>query len=307
VLSWFARRTSRAADWPEPLLAATKGERTVSVVIPARNEEATVGDVVACVAGLAARTGLVDEIVVMDSGSTDRTAAVAAAAGATVYAVAEVLPAEGDRPGKGEALWKSLAVATGELIVFLDGDLVEFGPHFVTGLLGPLLTDPDVRLVKGCYDRPHGGRVTELVARPLLNHHLPDLACVVQPLAGEYAARRDLLVRLPFAGGYGVEIGLLVDTYRAAGLDAIAQVDLGRRDHRHSDERALGRMAAEVHLALLSRVEGRPQQPAGLTQFARDAAGDWRPVPVTVDVTDRPPISTICANSVTVTQGLPIG
>src|SRR5207253_5005085 len=145
-------------------------------------------------------------------------------------------PSIGARPGKGEALWKSLAVTSGDIVVYVDSDLTDFGPHYVTGLLGPLLTSSDVLLVKAFYDRPlldvsaaGGGRVTELMARPLLDAFFPEVAGVVQPLAGEYAARRTLLESLPFAAGYGVETGLLLDAVAAHGLDAVAQVDLGHR------------------------------------------------------------------------------
>ena len=175
-----------------------------------------------------------------------------------------MLPTVPSVPGKGEALWRSLAATTGDIVVFVDADLLAFHSDYVTGLIGPLLTDPSVHFVKAMYDRPladgavvhagGGGRVTELVARPLLNLHWPQLAGFVQPLAGEYAARRHLLERLPFATGYGVEIGLLIDALNTAGLDAMAQVDLGERRHRHHDDLRLGRMAAEIWQTALARL-----------------------------------------------------
>ena len=187
---WFARRTSGWWDWPEDRLLAGKGDATVSVVLPALDEEPTVGLIVAGIRPLVKR-GLVDEIVVVDSGSVDRTAEVAAAAGATVHHRDDILPDLGSYPGKGEVLWKALAVTTGDIVVYVDADLTDFQPHFVTGLLGPLLADPDIGMVKAFYDRPlldvsaaGGGRVTELMARPLLNAYFPDVARVVQPLAG---------------------------------------------------------------------------------------------------------------------------
>jgi glucosyl-3-phosphoglycerate synthase len=297
---WFERRTSAAADWPVDVLVERKGATTVSVVLPALDEEPTVGGIVEGIRALADETGLVDEVVVLDSGSADRTAEVAAAAGATVHHRDDVLPRLGSFPGKGEVLWKALHVTRGDLIVYVDADLTDFGPHYVTGLLGPLLTDPGVLLTKAFYDRPlldvsaaGGGRVTELMARPLLSAYLPELAGVVQPLAGEYAARRSLLETLPFAAGYGVETGLLLDTVAAHGLDAVAQVDLGHRTHGHQDTEALGRMAATILRTVLSRVDpGRATWPA-LTQFRRGDAGAVEAHDTTVALPERPPMTTV--------------
>ncbi len=288
VERWLGRRTSAAADWPAERLHAAKGATRVSVVLPALDEEETIGAIVSSI-----RTGLmtpaehplVDELVVMDSGCTDRTAARARAAGARVVHRGDILADLPSRPGKGEVLWRSLAATTGDLVVFVDADLRSFRPDYVRGLLGPLLTDPAVDLVKAAYDRPlrdggsvlpaGGGRVTELVARPLLNLHWPELAGVVQPLAGEYAARRNLLETLTFPTGYGVELAVLVDTLRVAGLDAIAQVDLGVREHRHQGDARLGLMASEIWQVAVSRLEREgslrlraPLNPT-LTQFER--------------------------------------
>lgn len=311
---WLARRTSQVADWPADALALRKRARgtRVSVALPALDEEATVGRIVATVSRFAARTGLVDEIVVVDSGSSDRTAEVAAAAGARVHHRDDILPAHGSRPGKGEVLWKALAATDGDIVVYIDSDLTEFGEHYLTGLLGPLLCDDDIALVKAFYDRPlrnatgelagGGGRVTELMARPLLNALFPELAGVVQPLAGEYAARRSLLERLPFAAGYGVETGLLIDTLHTRGLDSLAQVDLGRRAHTHQDTAALGRMAAAVLHTALRRAHHRyprDEQPhplhpqwTELTQFRRIAEA-MAPESTAVGGPDRPPMLTI--------------
>ena len=294
---WFERRTSHAADWSTAALIERKGDTTVSVVLPALDEEPTVGGIVAGIRALAESTGLVDEIVVVDSGSADRTAEVAAAAGATVHHRDDVLPHLGSYPGKGEVLWKALHVTSGDVIVYVDADLTGFGPHYVTGLLGPLLSDPGVLLTKAFYDRPlldvsaaGGGRVTELMARPLLQAYFPHLAGVVQPLAGEYAARRALLETLPFAAGYGVETGLLLDTVSGHGLDAVAQVDLGHRTHGHQDTEALGRMAAAILRTVLSRVDpGRAPWPE-LTQFRRDRSGAVEPHDSTVTLPERPPM-----------------
>jgi glucosyl-3-phosphoglycerate synthase len=299
--AWFSRRTSRWQDWPAELLLAAKQRLgvTVSVVIPARNEERTVTGVVDAVRrSLIKQLPLVDELIVMDSDSTDKTAAAAAAAGATVYRTSEVRPAAGSFPGKGEALWKSLHVSTGDLLVFIDADLTSWGPHFVTGLLGPLLADQQVRLVKGFYTRvwtqadgstsTEGGRVTELVARPLISLWWPELADVVQPLAGEWAARRGLMESLPIPVGYGVELATLMDTVSRHGLDAVAQVDLGRRAHRHQANHDLALMAAEL-LVVAERRRPGGHEPAGteLRQFVR-ADGQAKPVARPVPLAERP-------------------
>ena len=221
-------------------------------MVPARNEAATVGDVVGRVReALMETTALLDEIVVIDSDSTDDTHAVAIGAGAVVHRSREIRPDLGTHPGKGEAMWKSLFVTRGDLLVFMDADLVDWDTHFVPGLLGPLLTGDGVALVKGFYERPlredagggaslEGGRVTELVARPLIALEWPELSWLVQPLAGEWAVRRDLFERLSVPTGYAVELAALIDTLRLLGPDAIAQVDLGRRAHRHQALRDLG-------------------------------------------------------------------
>ncbi|AUH41396.1 glucosyl-3-phosphoglycerate synthase [Streptomyces sp. CMB-StM0423] len=307
VEQWLKTRSWSAADRPPARLLAAKralGARgTVSVVLPALDEEATVGAIVAAIrAELMAPGdgGLVDELVVMDSGSTDRTAEVAAAAGARVVHRDEVLPRLPAVPGKGEVLWRSLLVTRGEIVCFVDADLRDFDTAFVSGIVGPLLTDPDVEFVKAVYDRPlgtgangQGGRVTELVARPLLNLHWPLLAGFVQPLGGEYAARRSLLERLPFPVGYGVELGLLVDALHTVGLGALAQVDVGVRRHRHQDDRALGRMAAAIYrTAQLRLARGHLVRPR-LTQFDRGADGAFEPRTYGVDTEERPPMGEV--------------
>jgi glucosyl-3-phosphoglycerate synthase len=312
VTRWLDRRTSRGSDWLLADLLAAKGTARVSVVLPALDEEATVGriveEIVRELADLA--RPLVDELVVLDSGSTDRTAAAARAAGARVVHRDDVLPETPAVPGKGEALWRSLAATDGDLVVFIDSDLEEFSAQTVVGLLGPLFHDESVALVKGFYDRPlrdgdsllanGGGRVTELVARPILNLHWPELAGVVQPLVGEYAARRSLLELLPFPTGYGVELAMLVDTFGLLGLDAVAQVDLGVRHHRHQDEKALGRMAAEIWQAALRRLDPAEHTlrthglGATLTQFER-VDGTYVATSHDVSVTERPPMAVVRA------------
>lgn len=312
-------RTSRACDWRPADLLATKSASgaTVSVVLPALNEERTVGSIVdeireAFIADdqrdPGPGTGLVDELVVLDSGSTDRTAKVARAAGATVIHRDEVLARIPAVTGKGEAMWRAVAATTGDLIVFIDADLRSFTPSYITGLLGPLLAQPTVDLVKAVYERPliqgeqvsvaGGGRVTELVARPLLNLYWPQLAGVVQPLAGEYAARRNLLEQLAFPCDYGVDFALLVGTADLAGVESIAQVDLGTRLHRHHDERRLGRMSAEILQTAWSRLGvatgNVPDRPFGATlaQFDHDGTG-YAVTSHEVGALERPPLLSI--------------
>jgi glucosyl-3-phosphoglycerate synthase len=267
---WSRRHTHHWADWSLDALMTAKRERVVSLVVPARNEAATVGDVVTKVRDALVETvELVDEIVVIDSDSTDETYAVAVDAGAIVHRSAEIRPDLGSWPGKGEAMWKSLFVTRGELLVFMDADLVDWDTHFVPGLLGPLLTDPGVALVKGFYERPlvadgsavpfEGGRVTELVARPLIRLLFPELAGLHQPLAGEWAVRRSLFESLRVPHEYAVELAALVDTVRARGLDAIAQVDLGVRAHRHQSLRDLSGMATQILAAALARAGAGPE------------------------------------------------
>jgi glucosyl-3-phosphoglycerate synthase len=294
--AWFADRTWQSPSWTVEDLVRVKGARTVSVVLPALDEEATVADVVASVRPLVGT--LVDELVVVDSGSTDRTVEVSLAAGARVVRRGDVLPELAPVPGKGEVLWRSLAATSGDLLVFLDSDLVDPDPGFVPRLLGPLLLEDDVHLVKGFYRRPlttegaagsGGGRVTELMARPLLSTLRPELTGVIQPLGGEYAGTRELLEAVPFASGYGVEIGLLLDTHAIVGLDGIAQVNLGVRRHRNQPLPALGVMARQILGTALARCGMLPAHAGELTQFVQ-VAGEWLPDTAAVVVADRPPM-----------------
>ncbi|MGW0535814.1 glucosyl-3-phosphoglycerate synthase [Streptomyces sp. NPDC003032] len=301
VERWLNGRSWSVADRPLDRLSAAKraSGASVSVVLPALDEQETVGAIVSEIRReLIERVPLVDELVVIDSGSSDRTARVAGEAGAKVVHRDEILPRIAPLPGKGEVLWRSLLVTSGDIVAFVDADLREFSADFVTGIVGPLLTDPDVAFVKAMYDRPlgeaagQGGRVTELMARPLLNMHWPLLAGFVQPLGGEYAARRSLLERLPFPVGYGVELGLLVDALHTVGLDALAQVDVGVRKHRHQDGQALGRMAAAIYrTAQLRLARGHLVRPE-LTQFERGEHG-FVPRTHAVDTEERPPMAGI--------------
>lgn len=291
VEPWFSRRTTTAADWPLARALSDKREAstTCAVVLPAHNEERTVGRIVTAIRrSLLERHALVDELVVVDSASTDGTAAVAEAAGARVIRV--------DAPGKGRALQRGVASTRAELVCFIDADLSDFTPTFITALLGPLLADPSVHLVKATYDRPGsdgslagGGRVTELVARPLINAHWPQLAGFVQPLGGEYAARRALLETLPFPVGYGVELALLVDALRAVGLEGLAQVDLARRKHRHQGNAKLGQMAAAILRVAARRSGVSVPAEAELVQWVRGVGG-YRPVVSDVSEPELPPL-----------------
>jgi glucosyl-3-phosphoglycerate synthase len=279
------RNTFRHQQFEAASLAAAR-DGTISVCLPARNEERTIGAILGRIEPMR-ELGLVDQVVVVDA-SSDRTADIAASLGAEVHSQEALMPEFGQALGKGDAMWRALQVLRGDYICYLDADSERFGPHFLTGLLGPLLSQPGVALVKGFYRRPfrigdltlpdEGGRVTELMARPLLRTFYPELAGVEQPLAGEIAARRDLLVQLPFVTGYGVDIALLLDAYRVAGLDALAQVDLDERQNAHQPLRELGSMATAVLEAVSSRLirEGRLRSPLP-------------------DVIERPPLRTLRA------------
>ncbi|MCV7229891.1 glucosyl-3-phosphoglycerate synthase [Mycolicibacterium komossense] len=299
--AWLSDHSWSRPTWTIAELVAAKAGRTISVVLPALNEEETVASVVDTISPLLG--GLVDELIVLDSGSTDDTEIRAIAAGAKVVSREQALPELTPNPGKGEVLWRSLAATTGDIIVFVDSDLIDPDPMFVPRLVGPLLTRDGIHLVKGFYRRPlkvsgsedanGGGRVTELVARPLLSALRPDLGCVLQPLGGEYAGTRELLTAVPFAPGYGVEIGLLIDTYDRLGLDAIAQVNLGVRAHRNRPLPELGAMSRQVMATLLSRC-GVPDSGVGLTQFFADGDG-FTPRTSSVSLEDRPPMNTLRA------------
>ncbi len=270
-------------------LLEAKGSTTVSVCLPARNEAATIGPIVEAIrTELMERAPLVDEILVIDDHSEDRTAQVAATAGARVVDASELLADHGSGFGKGEVLWKSVFASEGDLIVWCDADITNFGIRFVTGVLGPLLTDPSIQFVKGFYERPDlaglgGGRVTELVARPLLSMCFPDLCEIVQPLSGEYGGRREVLEQVPFVKGYAVDVCLLIDIAERVGLEAIAQVDLEVRHHRNRPLDELSPQAMAVAQAILHRAD---------PELVGTRATLHRPMrpPTPVDVEERPPL-----------------
>lgn len=291
-------RHPSAAELDRLDLVAAKGTTTIAVCLPARDEEETVGAIVAAihddlVAARGRHGGLVDELVVVDDRSSDGTAAVATAAGARVVGVADILPDAGPGAGKGNALWTSLAATTSELVVWCDADLRNFDSRFVSGLVAPLLLDPEVVMVKGFYDRilgddpTGGGRTTELVARPLLSLLFPDLAHIRQPLGGEYSARRRVLEQVPFAQGYGVEMGLLIDVARLVGADRITEVDLGQRAHRNRPLQELSVQAMEILQTALRR--------AGVTSEREWPALLVRPdlAPAEIEIRERPPLQSI--------------
>lgn len=303
VADWLARRAYDAGDFPLDRLLAAKGATTVSVVLPAREVAGTIGPILAALAPLR-DAGLLDELLVIDASSADGTAAIARAAGATVVQEADVLAGHGPARGKGDALWRAVHATRGELVAFVDADSAGFDAGgAVLGLLGPLLTDADVAFVKGAYRRPltvgvetvpeGGGRVTELLARPLLNLHVPELAGIVQPLAGEVAARRSLLEALPFPVGYGVEIANLLDALRHAGLDALAQVDLGERRNAHQPLHALSAMAYAVLVAAERRIHGESGRVPALARPAPD--GSLALADVAVE--ERPPLRSLPARA----------
>jgi glucosyl-3-phosphoglycerate synthase len=266
VWEWFEQRSFHYRDFGALACPGRAAELpATTLVLPTRCVATTIGPILHAVAGLNERTGLIRQVIVVDADSPDGTAEVARAWGAEVYSENELLPEYGPAQGKGDAMWRSLSVARGDIVMFADTDTADFGEHFIFGTLGPLLAIPGIRFSKAAYRRPFtqdgrsvtdgGGRVTELTAKPLLNFFRPELAGFVQPLAGEFAAYRDLLTRIPFLTGYGVEIGILIDVLAEVGLPGMAQVDLGSRQNRHQPLLELTRMSSTVLRALARRVQ----------------------------------------------------
>ncbi len=312
VREWLRRRTfhhSRFADVERLVGLKRRQGLRISLCLPALNEERTIGkEILLLKSELMLRRPLLDEIVVIDSGSSDRTREVAAEWGARVFLASEILPSAGARRGKGENLWKALYQCEGDLIAFIDADIRNVRPQFVYGLLGPLLEDPGVQYVKAFYDRPleltrgkrtpGGGRVTELVVRPMFSLWVPDLTALIQPLSGEYAGRRSLLERLPFPVGYGVEVAHLMDIHHRAGLEAMAQVDLDQRIHRNQPIESLGRMSFGILQVLFDRLHRygylEPRRPLAtvMRQFLPDAEG-YEPAEFPLEEEERPPMISV--------------
>jgi glucosyl-3-phosphoglycerate synthase len=295
---WARARSFHHSLYPPERIAAERRGR-VSVCLPARECAGTVGAIVRSLVTLR-EIGAIDEIVVIDARSADGTAEVAARAGATVHQEGELLPEHGPVLGKGDAMWRALSVLHGELVCFLDADTEGFSPHFATGLLGPLVCEPGVSFVKAFYRRPYaedrdgGGRVNRLLARPALALFYPELAEVRQPLAGEVAARRELLAQLPFEVGYGVEIGMLIDAWSKVGPEGIAQVDLDEHRHHHQPLSALEPMAQTVLATIAARLEGDevlepwPERLAPGEDVEWEQLEDLDPTPVV-----RPPLAAL--------------
>ncbi len=307
--AWLQRNTYHHSDFDDlgDLIAAKERlGASISLCIPALNEALTIGkEIVIFRSELMHRYPLLDEIAVLDSGSTDATRDVAGNFGADVYLAEEILPHLPRHRGKGENLWKAIYQLRGDIIVYVDADIRNIHPRFVYGLVGPLLARPEIGYVKAFYDRPMamakerqpagGGRVTEILVRPLFSLFFPELATIIQPLSGEYAARRDVLERLQFPIGYGVETSHLIDVYHRHGLDAIAQTDLDRRVHYNQDTQALGKMAFRILQAFLRRATAQgaisaiPDLGTALHQFqARDM--DYEHVVSEIEEIERPPM-----------------
>jgi len=306
---WLKERTYHHSNfWDIKWLVEEKQRQglTISLCLPALNEEKTIGqEIVILKAELADRYPLVDEIAVVDSGSTDKTCEIAASFGADVYIASEHLPECGAHRGKGENLWKALYLLKGDIIVYVDSDISNIHPRFVYGLVGPLIQNPEIHYAKAFYDRPiafsgglrptGGGRVTEILIRPLFSLFYPELASILQPLSGEYAGRRSILERIPFPVGYGVETAMLIDIYRLLGLKAFAQTDLDRRVHRNQETIALGRMAFGVLRTFMSRLceEEKIQLHAELPIIMRQfevSEGKYRQVEHLIEEVERQPI-----------------
>ncbi len=298
VSLWRERRRYTVEQFGYEALAARPRRDSVTVVIPAKECAETVTGILETTVGPAVAAGLVDDVVVVDAASSDGTADRAARAGARVLQQDELLADFGPALGKGDAMWRALGATSGDIVCFLDADTANPDPDHLLGLLGPLLIEPEIALVKGAFERPfaaggrtlvdEGGRVTELMARPLLNLHFPLLAGFTQPLAGEFAARRGLLQALPFPVGYGVEIAVLIDAMRSCGLDALAECHLGKRQNRHQPLRKLGEMAFAVLAAAERRLEGPRSATGG--QYLKP----WEDGAVArVPVLERPPITSL--------------
>lgn len=313
VQEWFDKRTFHCRQFRNVGKLVEEKQRqglTISLGLPTLNVEETIGKIVSSVVRvLKDRHGLLDQVAVIDSHSSDRTLEIADGLGAEVYFDDDILPSMGKAAGKGEALWKSLDVLWGDIVIWIDSDIRNIHPRFVYGLVGPLLADPEVKFVKAFYERPliekgvvvhetGGGRVTEIMARPLLNLFFPELSGFIQPLSGEYGGRREALESVPFFTGYAVETGLLVDISQQYGIEAMAQVDLAQRIHTNQPLPALGRMSFAILKAAMmllerdKRIKSKPE--TGDVFNAIAAMGKrYTLAPAEIPIIQRPPLATV--------------
>jgi glucosyl-3-phosphoglycerate synthase len=311
--NWLERNTFHYSEFGDlRRLVEEKQEKnlTISLCLPTLNEEKTIAkEIIIMKSELMTRYPLVDELIVIDSGSTDNTLDIAASFGADVYVANDILPDLEQFKGKGENLWKALYITKGDIIIYIDADIKNIHHRFAYGLIGPLLLDDQIKYVKAFYDRPisvgknkirptGGGRVTELVIRPLFSLFFPELTQIIQPLSGEYAGCREIFENIPFPIGYGVETSMILDIYEKWGLDVIAQVDLDRRIHRNQDTKALGRMAFAILKTFINR-----QKKLGLIDFKEDlfdeiiqynlVDNEYQPEVMQIKGLERPPMVTI--------------
>lgn len=310
--SWLKKNTfhySAFKDIAELVKLKKKQGLTISLCIPTLNEEKTIGkEIILFRSELMVRYPLLDEIAVIDSGSTDKTLEVASSFGADTYLADDILPGIETKKGKGENLWKAIYQLKGDIIVYIDADIKNIHPRFIYGLVGPIIKRPEVKYVKAFYDRPlafsqglrpsGGGRVTEILIRPLFSLFFPELAAIIQPLSGEYAVRREVLEHIPFPIGYGVETSHLIDVYKLYGMDAFAQTDLDQRVHRNQATRSLGKMSFGILQTFLSRmkslnmVQGLPKLHTVLQQYqAHDEVFEQEAIEIIEE--ERPPMDTV--------------
>jgi len=311
---WLKKRSYHYSEFCDIAKLVQKKEElglTISLCFPTLNEEKTIGkSVVIMKSELMQRFPLVDEIAVVDSGSTDQTCTIAAEFGAETYTAADYLKQEGTFRGKGENLWKALYLLKGDIILYIDADIANIHPRFAYGLIGPLLMEPEVRFVKAYYQRPFvqsgalrssgGGRVTEILVRPLFSQFFPDLAGIIQPLSGEYAGYRELLEQIPFPIGYGVETGMLIDIYQKWGLNVMAQTDLAQRIHRNQEISALGKMSFGILQTFWNRLQKyknlEPFTPESLTLRSIQPHDDRYDVTeIPIEEVERKPINEVAA------------
>jgi len=309
---WIRTHTfhhSRFEDKKALVALKEKKNLRISLAFPTLNEAETIGKVIVTIRGeLVSRFPLLDEIAIIDSGSEDKTREIAADFGAEVFLSSECLPQYGFYRGKGENLWKSLYLLSGDIIVWVDADITNIHPKFVYGVLGPLLEDERFGYVKAFYERPYrasgkmlraaGGRVTEILIRPLFNLFYPELAGFIQPLSGEYAGRREILESIPFSVGYGVETGHLLDISRKFGVEVLAQVDLDRRIHKHQDLTALRKMSFAILQTFFARLSDHEKikfikQYSNVLKIIVSADGNYVLEDERIEVIERPPMITI--------------